>query len=149
MATTYVVAREGKGNWTVEDNNGAVDAGFKNWVEAVEFARKQAVADGATVVRLSAKTGEIVEHLKPRVSGTSRTKKVVAEEVVEPDSTIEFVDELVAEEESNETLTEADLLALGTGDLVAIYNNVGGNITGKFKGARKDLVKKILANQAA
>ena len=143
MTTTFVVACEAKGNWTVADNNGAVDGPFKNWVKAVDFARSQAVAEGALIVRLSAKDNRVVEMLKPRVAH-ARKSLSVATEILEPASTVQFVDELV----ETETLTEESLNALPTPALVAVYNANGGNITGKFKGARKSLVTKILANVA-
>ena len=142
MAGTFVVSNEGKGNWTVDDNNGTVRGGcFRNWVKAVDFARSLAVAEGALIVRLSAKDNRVVEMLKPRVAYARKARTV---EIVEPTPIVQFVDELV----EDETLTEESLNALPTPALVAVYNANGGNITGKFKGARKTLVTKILANVA-
>ncbi len=141
FASTFVVSRVAKGNWDVTDNNAAGDDGFKNWVAAMSFARKSAMYDGANVIRLSSKIGGgVVEVVKPRVAHARKSLTVNAE-VVAP----AFEDAPVEED----VLTENSLNELPTPALIAVWNANGGNITGKFKGARKSLVAKILVAQAA
>ncbi len=140
--STIVVSCVARGNWDVTDNNGTGNDGFKNWTAAEASARETAVALNAIVIRLSAKDKRVVAFIKPRATVPAamvRANKVEA--VVAPT----FVDA----DETEALPTEAELNDLPTAALVAAYNAVGGSITGKFKGARKMLVSKILTAQAA
>ena len=140
--TTFVVSCATRGNWEVTDNNGAVDGGFRNWVVAVDFARKQAVAEGATIVRLSAKDNRVVEFLSPRV--THARKSLTVDDASPAPTNIDDVIEQV-----DPSVTAEELATLPTSTLVALYNDAGGNIKGKFKGARKTLIAKIVEHANA
>lgn len=142
MITAFVVSRIAKGNWDVTDNNGASDDGFRNWVEAVDFARGHAVKDGALIIRLSAKDNSVVEVLKPRAAVSARTVKASIETVAPAPTNVQDVIDQV----DGETVTAEELATLPTSTLVALYNDAGGNIKGKFKGARKTLIDRIVAN---
>ena len=135
--STFVVSRETKGDWRVTDNNGAEDSGFKNWVEAVDFARTQAVAEGATIVRLSSDGKRVVEFLKPRVTH-ARKSLTVDDSIPAPTDVQDVIDQV------DPSVTAEELATLPTSTLVALYNDAGGNIKGKFKGARRTLITKIL-----
>lgn len=160
---TFVISQIEKGNWQVQANDGEPTSGFKNWVEAETFARTTAAAVGGQIVRLSAKDRRVVSHLTPRATTPACARRdrptdaaivaaLAAEAGVTLLDTVESVtndigshdDETAAEIASDGSDARQDLEALSTADLVALYNAHGGNIQGKFKGARRTLIEKIL-----
>ena len=141
---TFVIYCEGRGAWFVGDNNDAIAGSFRNWVLATDYAREHAVKEDANIVQLSADGKRVVRFLKPRVSVSAVTRKGQDTPVGdENDTTVGDENDTTVDDENE--VTETSLNALSTPELVAVYNENGGNITGKFKGARKTLVAKILA----
>ena len=152
---TYVVFNTGRGKWHVGDNNDIlfVDGPYNNYKPAYDAARVRGAANGSDVILLTPinKGRTVALHVTPRIVGPRTPKDVndvagdigtvgdteLETETVQP----EYVDaELETEAETEESLN-----ALPTAALVAVWNAKGGSITGKFKGARKALVAKILA----
>lgn len=162
---TFVISQIEKSNWQVQSNDGEPTSGFKNWVEAETFARIAAAAVGGQIVRLSAKDGRVVSHLTPRATTPACARRdrptdeqIVADMAAECGVTLNDTvasvtndigshdDETAVEIASASSDARRDLEALSTADLVVLYNAVGGNIQGKFKGARRTLIEKIAAN---
>lgn len=145
--TTFVVERAAKGNWTVTNSNGELVAGgFKNWPLAEELARTLAIEAEGFVLRIGAKTGNVEAHFKPRIVTPHH---LVAKRNAGIESSVPVTTPTVEDEVVEPAPTEAELNALPTPALVAAYNAVGGNITGKYKGSRAKLVEKILAANAS
>lgn len=147
---TFIVSRIHRGNWAVTNNdNETIGAGYLNWTVAEEAARHAALNVGGEVVRLSAKTGKVVSHVVPKVGTPSALKNArnKASQTATPDIVAVPAYDVALDE--SETPTEESLNTLPTAALIAAYNAVGGNITGKYKGSRAKLVAKILAANAS
>ena len=160
---TFVVTQIEKGNWEVATGANTV-TGFKNWVEAETFARQAAIDTGSQVVRLSATDRRIVSHFTPTAAApacaTANLVQLLAPVRANPASTVDFVDSLLGDDSTDDEVvapdattdfvddllpTVIDLSNLPTTDLVAMYNAAGGNIQGRYKGSRKALIEKIEA----
>lgn len=143
---TFIVERNGKGNWNITDGYGgvAVEGTFQNWVFAMDAARPAAIATGGEIIRKSAKDGRVVEHIKPRVKHARKSLAVNNVTDVSGDIGTHGDDTY-----GDDNVTAEELATLPTKTLVAFYNDAGGKITGAYKGTRAKLIEKILVNIAA
>ena len=130
--TTLVVSRNGFNDWRVEDNNGAEDGGFKNWVKAMDFAREVAVGCGAEIVRLSAKSNAIVERVSPRVKHARKALSVNAD-VVAPAAT--NLDDILAQVGAI-NFTADELRNMPAPKLLALFNETTGGAATVLKRGR-------------
>lgn len=165
IKVTYVVSRVELRNFEVRGSDGITQAGFQKWQDAEIFARGLALANSGEVIRLLPRTGKVAVHYVPRKMVTSyalraSTARLAADTVVnattaEIGNDIDAIEDVAAEIGTHDVdsfsadaptdapSTETDLNALSTPELVARYNAVGGQITGKYKGARSALIAKI------
>lgn len=168
IKVTYVVSRVELRNFEVRGSDGITQAGFQKWQDAELFARELALANNGEVIRLLPRTGKVAVHYVPRKMVTSYALRTSAAQGRRDDTVVNAttaeigndidaieavaaeigthdVDSFSAEAPTDVPSTETDLNALSTSDLVARYNAVGGQITGRYKGARSALIAKILA----
>ncbi|NJO58783.1 MAG: hypothetical protein HC836_10675 [Richelia sp. RM2_1_2] len=166
MMSAFVVSQISKGDWQVSTADGVASSGHRNWALAEEFARTAAIAVGAEVIRLSAKDGRIVSRIRPRAASPvclrNRTSSAI------PSAYVNLAAELAAEsgvmlmETTLEDVTsdiavidpndfrgfDVNLNEMSVGDLVTLYNSLGGNIASRYKGGKLALIEKIRARQA-